>query len=168
MDSISVNLENLSEQERDSLMKLIEKANKSQSKVWKPEMNEKYWAVIIDGSIVFHLWKNDYFDNGVYNIGNCFRTEEEAKEEVTRLKMLKRWKDLSIDSGEEDNPWDGNTTHWYVFVSSYDKQICLGLVSGVCDANIFFPTKEACEAAVNELGEDNVKKYILGIKEDCK
>lgn len=161
MDSISVNLENLSEQERESLMKLIEKANKPKSKVWKPKTGERYWSISMEGAILSYVWDNNYFDNKLYDVDNVFR-EEEAREEVIRRKMLKRWKDLSIESGEDGNPWDGNSFHWYAYLD--EDNVRISCLDSTHDANIFFQTREACEAAIGELGKDNVKKYILGIK----
>lgn len=38
-NNITVNMENLSEEEREQLMKLIKKSNKPKSKILKPEYN---------------------------------------------------------------------------------------------------------------------------------
>ena len=81
MDNITVNMENLSEEERASLVALIEKANKPQSKVWKPKEGDAYFFVWSDGTV----------------IGDCFRTKEEAEEKVKELKVKAKWKRLSIE-----------------------------------------------------------------------
>ena len=165
MDSISVNLENLSEQERESLMKLIEKANKSKSKVWKPtHKRETYYSIKGTGNVVTYVWNDDDMDAKIYEIGNCFRTQTEAEEEVTRLKMLKYWKDLSIESGEDENPWDTYQYHFYVGYQHDIGQlrICSSKITQY--ESVCFKSENACRAAIKELGEDNVKKYILGIK----
>lgn len=79
MENITVNMENLSEEEREQLMKLIEKSNGSKRNVWKPEGNEKYFFVSGCGVINSCKWINDTTDNGYYEIGNCFKTKEEAE-----------------------------------------------------------------------------------------
>ena len=78
-NNITVNMENLSEEERDQLIRLIQKSNGSKGMVWKPEYDEWYFYVSGYGVIGSNVWINDYTDNGYYEIGNCFKTEEEAK-----------------------------------------------------------------------------------------
>ena len=43
MDEIKLNMENLTKEEREQLLKLVEKANRKESKVWKPKYNDKYY-----------------------------------------------------------------------------------------------------------------------------
>lgn len=50
-NNISVNLENLSEKEREQLMKLIKKSNKPKSKILKPEYNEIYFFISEYGDV---------------------------------------------------------------------------------------------------------------------
>ena len=166
MKEIKLNLENLTDAEREQLMDLVEKANKSKSKVWKPERGDKYWCIGWAGAVLSDKWLNKIDDKEAYAIGNCFRTEEEIKEEITRRKMLKRWKDLSIESGEDDNPWDGNSLHWYAYLDYFHGE-CLACFGSKYDRYdiTYFPTRKACEEAIKELGKENVKKYILGVKE---
>lgn len=164
MTEIKLNLENLTDAERKKLMWLVEKANKPKSEVWKPEYGKQYWYIGWAGYVQSGAWLNNSDQKDTYAIGNCFRTREEAEEEVTRRKMLKRWKDFSILSGEDDNPWDGTSKHYCACLNEEDN-VRVAYVMCVHDANTFFATRKACEEAVEELGEENVKKYILGVKE---
>ena len=55
-------MENLSENEREQLMKLVKKANEQKnSNVWKPEINETYWYVS-DRKIDYYDYVNDQTD----------------------------------------------------------------------------------------------------------
>ena len=56
--NITINMENLSQEERTALLSLIEKANKPKSKVWKPESDEMYYYSCSDGFIKEATWDN--------------------------------------------------------------------------------------------------------------
>ena len=56
---------------------------------WKPEMGQTYYRVGSDGFVYDDTWVNDSaVDNGRFEIGNCFQTEEEAKRVIEYLKAL--------------------------------------------------------------------------------
>lgn len=163
MDEIKLNLENLSEAERKQLIALVEKANKPKSKIWKPEYGE-YYLICSGGNIGRMLWYGDNSDKGAYEIGNVFPTKEEADEELTRRKILTKWKRLSIEAGEDENPWDGNHEHFFIYFDVVRDKLVTKAFTGVHMASIFFPSEESLDNAIEEIGEDNVKKYILDVK----
>ena len=60
-----------------------------ESNRWKPEESQKYYYVGNAGSVYDDNWANGSpVDNGRFEIGNCFQTEEEAKQVVEYLKAL--------------------------------------------------------------------------------
>lgn len=67
-NTITLNMENLSEDEREQLMKLVEKANKMR----KPENGEQYYIIYSYGGIDLCVWCDTKEDKGRYSIGNCF------------------------------------------------------------------------------------------------
>ena len=49
-------------------------------KPWKPQYNEEYWFVGLNGHIYSDaFYKNRLYGINLYKIGNCYRTEAEAK-----------------------------------------------------------------------------------------
>lgn len=164
MNEIKLNMSNLSNEERKQLTALIEKANKSKSKVWKPEENKVYYYISWCGEIGFSV-NSTHLDDTCYEIGNAFQTKEEAEEEITRRKIIAKWKRLSIEAGEDDNEWDTDNIHWYCYYSHAFKKPECAYCQNVKDSSVFFPTRESLIEAISIIGEDNVKKYILGIKE---
>lgn len=52
---------------------------KTQSYVYKPKFNERYYSIGTDGDIETGTWLNDFLDYTLYKIGNCYRTPEAAK-----------------------------------------------------------------------------------------
>lgn len=170
MDTISINLENLNEEDRKLLMSLIEKGNTPKPtpkcNAWKPEDAETVYAILSNEEIFISTYNHlDSYLCKVYELGNLFSTQEAAKEDIKRRKILKRWKDLSVESGETENPWDCKSQHWFISCRVSSKQITYYSTAYEYYEGVFFSSKESAEAAVNEIGEDNVKKYILNIKE---
>lgn len=163
MNEIKINMDNLSEDERNQLMKLIEKTNEPKSRVWRPECGECYYYINACGAVCASRWTEVGLDNECYDIGNVFRTKEEAAEEVKRRKILAKWKRLSIESGEASNEWNKKNEHWFVFFLYNKIEVTFGIA--IKSEATYFQTKESILNAIEDIGEENVKKYILGIKE---
>ena len=104
-NNISVNLENLSEEEREQLMKLIQKSNGCKRKVWKPEYGEFYFYISKYGAVGNSIWENDHVDNGCYGIGNCFKTEEEAEFSLEKAKVETELRRFAEKNNEYEIDW---------------------------------------------------------------
>ena len=72
MDEIKVNLENLTDAEREQLLSIIEKANKPKNKVWKPKYGEYYWYINEFGYIYRTHNTNSNFDEWHIASGNYY------------------------------------------------------------------------------------------------
>ena len=113
-ENITINLEGLNKEEREQLLRLVEKA-KRPKKIWKPECGEWYWYIGSDGQISHCEWANDRIDRGRYSMGNCFRTKEEAEfaREKQKIKTeLQRFADKYNDPDQEE--WDGENYHYKI------------------------------------------------------
>ena len=164
-DKITISMENLTKEEREQLMKLVKKASEGkESKIWKPKDGQGYYT-IFNGEICNYYWNGVSFDEQAFAVGDVFLTREEAVEELERRKILTQWKRLSVEAGEEENPWDANNCHWYVFYKSNLKEIDIDFYSEFNLGIVYFPSLESLENAIQIIGEENVKKYILGVKE---
>lgn len=60
------------------------------SGVFKPEYKEDYWYIDNDGGVYSDLWENYNFDKNIYSIGNCFPTEQLARDTVRALKLIQK------------------------------------------------------------------------------
>lgn len=164
MNELKVNFENLTEEERAELLKLVEKANKPKSKVWKPERGETYYCSW--GGIVYNNYCNsDFIDNNRYAIGNCFKTEEEAQNAVERLKIraeLQRY----ADEHNEPIDWENNNQEkWYIHFNYYNKTVGCGCITMARDCfQIYFTSEEIAKAAVQAVGEERIKKYLFEVE----
>ncbi|MBR6271373.1 MAG: hypothetical protein IKR26_04395 [Lachnospiraceae bacterium] len=148
----------------ERLAKLREEMNKPEygGRRWKPKAGDTYCCLPSDGNVAELHFDSEY-DLDVYAHGNCFKTEEEARFEAERRKVIAELSDFA--EGDEA-VWDGNTGHWKIYYSFSEKKICYGRYFVMKEAVLYFPSAEAAKAAVEAVGEDRVKKYYLGIKED--
>jgi len=53
-------------------------------KPWKPKFEESYYSVGVDGAVEHGTWLNDFLDYSLYKIGNCYRTIEEARYNMSK------------------------------------------------------------------------------------
>lgn len=59
---------------------LAEKIKEKENEIWKPKNGEEYFYINDDGSIENTDWVDkNLSDKCSYELGNCFKTEEEAE-----------------------------------------------------------------------------------------
>ena len=164
-NNITVNMENLSEEEREQLMKIIKKSNGCKRKVWKPECNKKYW--IINGfRVVDSSWNNDNVDYGCYEIGNCFKTEKEAKFALEKLKVEAELRRFAEENNECEIDWtDKKHEKWFIFYNCKEEIIDTLYVYDLCICNICFTSEEIARQAIKSIGEERLKKYYFGVED---
>lgn len=67
---------------------LVGTTNEPKSERWRAEMNAKYYFVNGSGNVIAYLEADTVTDNMRYNIGNYFRTKEEAQVMADKFKAL--------------------------------------------------------------------------------
>ena len=164
-NNITVNMENLSEEEREQLMKIIKKSNGSKRKVWKPECNKNYW--IINGfRVVNSSWDNDNVDYRRYEIGNCFKTEKEAKFALEKLKVEAELRRFAEENNECEIDWTDRKQNKWLICYNYDsKNIDTGYDDTLRTHYIYFSSKEIAKQAIKHIGEERLKKYYFRIED---
>lgn len=165
MDNVTIDMNNLTEREREQLLTLVAKANKG-SKVYVPEDGEKYWIILTSGTLSNYTWRGDCFDHGLLAIGNCFKTREEAKFEVERLKVIKELKDYALKYNEHEIDWkDENKGKWCIYYSYSYSTVLSDVTSSIGLSTVYFTSSQIAGNAIKAIGEDRLKKYYFGIEE---
>lgn len=166
MNNITVNMENLKPEEREQLLKLIEKANKkdAEPKVWKPKDGDKYY--FIDSSkISSYDWTSHDVDKKLYAIGNCFRTEEKAKFAIEKLKVIVELKRFAQEHNKYKIDWNSDQDKYSIYFDTKEKTIDIDY-NIRCKANdIYFTSREIARAAIEAIGEVRLKKYYFEVKD---
>lgn len=56
--------------------------------IWKPKYDEYYYYFTDTQGIMVGKWKNNPTDSWRYDFGNCFKSYEEAKEAINKIKNV--------------------------------------------------------------------------------
>lgn len=141
------------------------KIYKEPNKKWQPKQCEIYYSILANGSIDYTTYdSNNRIDKQRLNSGNCFKTGEEAQCMLEKIKIINKLRELSNIKFNDDCKKE----HYVISYNNESKKI-------ICDVhrlfirelpfNIFFATKEDCENAVKEIGEENLKKYYFDVED---
>ena len=140
-----------------------------QSKRWKPKYKETYYYVEPDGDIACCGWMTTLydrpFDDWHYLTGNCFKTVEEAEEYKNQIEYTARYKNY-IEEHSEPIYWNnGFQIKYYAIVNCITGEIDTDVSNTwIKQGVIYASSKEIIRDAINEIGIDNFKKYVLGVK----
>ena len=141
---------------------IIEAKNVKEQNEW-PQPGDRYYTIQSIGGISDNMWTNCPVDNQLAEIGNCFRTKEDAEFEVERLKVLAEMKKFAEP---EDTVWDGYNEHWSIHYNSMVYKD----IDYTCRTNdkyndIYFESEEKAMECVKAIGADRIKKYYLRVEE---
>ena len=133
--------------------------------VWDIKLGCEYWYIDSLGSIKSCRWLNSESDNKRRNFCNMFLTYEEAEFEAERRKVEA---ELIKLGGTRDmmSLGDENVYKYFMVYDMCAKGIYTYYYYSTNHlGQIFFKTKGACQSAIQEIGEDRIKKYIFNVKE---
>lgn len=95
---------------------------------WKPEMRHDYYYISGVGHVYDDTWANGSpIDNGRFEIGNCFKTEEETEQVVEYLKAL------AVVRGDSTSKFIKGCRNWRVYYDSVYNY--LAIESNLSDIN---------------------------------
>lgn len=128
---------------------------------WKPEMHQVYRYINTNSSVSGSTWTDDYFDNGRFEIGNCFQTKEEAERVVKYLKAL------AVVRGDATKKFVKGENNWYVYYDTDSNSIHSSISCSMLDNGIFglpyFATKEDAQRSIEQ--HKNEWLTIFGIED---
>lgn len=128
---------------------------------WKPEMHQVYRYINTDSSVSGSTWTDDYFDDGRFEIGNCFQTEEEAERVVEYLKAL------AVVRGDATTKFINGNRNWYVYYDTNSNLLCSSISCSMLDNGIFglpyFATNEDVRRSIEAHKDEWLT--IFGIEE---
>lgn len=163
MKEIKVNLDNLTNEERETLLKLVEKGNKINK---KRERLETYYFIDDKGAI---CWEHTLgtVNEVRYRLGNYFKTKEEAEFARNKQLIYQQLKDYALEHTTEEFDWTNpNQFKWFIRYDNKYKSIVYTWTRYSIDLNqIYFTSEKIAKDAVEKVGEDNIKKYLFGVEE---
>lgn len=162
--SLNVNMENLTEEERNQLLALVKKSME-EKKVWKPKDDEIYYYITAIGDIKRkEYYSPSFYDNLCYEIGNCYRTEEEA---VVALEKQIITTKLKRFAQEHNDKIDWKNKRWkYCIAYDYTTAKVIYMSAMTSKRNdIYFTSAEIAQQAIDTIGADLLKKYYFEVEE---
>lgn len=167
MEEIKVNLDNLTNEERETLLKLVEKGNRQVKRRWRGGENDTYYSVSNCGDITSDYEYGCAYDKQSYRLGNYFKTEEEAVFARERQLVYQQLSDYALEHNTELIDWNNyNQLKWCINYAYAHEELKYCWSGFTRDINqIYFTSEEIAKAAVKEIGEDNIKKYLFGVGE---
>ena len=132
---------------------------KLENKRWRAEKGEKYWFVCHDGVIDFNEEDDDRIDEGCYNRGNYFKTEEEAELYDKKQLITQRVKDIALRLGvptEEDWKRQEDVKYSILFNPVKDS-LAQSADIYIKAQSIYCLDKNFLKVCLEEIGEENLK-----------
>lgn len=160
------NLDNLTEDEKETFNRLVEKANRK-SKVFKPEKNKNYYFITANGVVEYQNWDEDCYDDACYELGNCFETEEQAEFAIEKQKVYMELKRYALEHNEREIDWSNIYQAKWCIIFNHIENL-LQIRNYTCNeqiGQIYFTSKEIAQNAIQKIGEDRIKKYLFEVKD---
>ena len=147
---------------------------------WEVVEEKKKWWIPKDGQLFYfanstlsimgkYYNENDTIDKRRIAIGNCFQTIEQAQYMVEKLKVIHELEKFAYENNSEEIDWNNHRQEKYlVFYSSNKKEVCIDSVcfSYFSPFVFYFTREEIAKKAIETIGEERIKKYYFGIKEE--
>lgn len=122
-----------------------------------PQEDDMFWFIDTFGKPVGSTWGESITNRQLIEIGNMFRTKEQAEFEVEKLKVLVELRKFSVPFKR-----GGNYTFNYYHE---DEKIVNVYASGDYQeiGTLYFESNEEMNRAIQTVGEERIKKYIFGV-----
>lgn len=142
----------------------IEKIPQKPKSVWDLKYGDDYWYINSFG----HVRKTSYGLEDDFKrmieFGNAFLTEKEARFEVERRKC----EAVLLKYGTRDmrSLGDINAHKYFIVYNNYYHEIIISFnQSANSQGTIYFESSELAHKAIEEVGQDRLKKYVFNVKE---
>ena len=130
---------------------------------WKPEMEQRYYYVCSNGRVSEYVWLGSQrLDYDRFEIGNCFKTKEEAEKAVEYLKAL------AVVRGDSTVKFTKRKSNYYVvYNTTYNcldvSDNCYLIKNGIFGIP-YFDTEEDARRSIEQ--HKNEWLTIFGVKEE--
>ena len=129
---------------------------------WKPKMDQEYYCLGNNSSVIPDDWCDLDIDRDRFKIGNCFQTEEEAEQVIEYLKAL------AVVRGDATKKFVKGERNWFVFYNVTADYLDFGYDYSDIRNGVFglplFATEEDAQRSI-ELHK-NEWLTIFGVKEE--
>ena len=124
-----------------------------------PQEDDIFWLINTFGKPVESTWGESITNRQLIEIGNMFRTKEQAEFAVEKLKVEAELRKFSrpFEIGKR------NTEFYYWHESG--RVMFNYFKTCQTQGSIYFESEEKARQAIKSVGEERIKKYIFGVEE---
>lgn len=139
--------------------------------LWKPKVGQPYHYINDAGCTDHSYWNNYYSENYYYDIGNIFKTKEEAQEALDTGWVAKRKAEVKIlrfiaeNDLEFEPDWDNEGAYKYYVYYSHDNRGFQVAESCRRQYSIlpYFKSKEDAQKVIDAMTPE--LKILFGVRE---
>ena len=132
------------------------------------EESEEYWGLDVDGELIFDRWTGCKYDEDCFEVGNMFKTAQEAKKERDKRILLTRFRQFRDKCNGDWKPdWKSDlkgSVNYFIerYYVDGKEEWCSEWYRRVNNFHLFgyFKNKEDCDRAI-ELFGDEIKRLYL-------
>lgn len=161
-------IKNLTEAEEKEFYRLVgkmngEKPDKEQGvKVRKPRQSEEYFCISNDGAVIQSRWTNDSLDEGRWELGNVFFTEESAW-----LAREKRKVEVELERYAKEHNAPTLEDSYFILHDEYNEELDYDVWADYRPQGaVGFTSKQLVFDAIESIGRDRIIKYIFGVESE--
>lgn len=165
-EQITVNLNNLTEEEREQFKTLVDKGRGKSSRescVWKPKKGEVYYYINDCNVSIADFWNNVYVDKDRWKIGNIFKTEKEAEFAREKKKV-----EVELERYAREHNGSIRSDSFYLLYNNKSGEKLDYDVWSTCkpQGGVQFTSKQLVFDAIEAIGKDRILKYIFGVESE--
>ena len=122
---------------------------------WRAEKGERYYLISNEGSIGHNFEDSRPYNNYQYNVGNYFKTSEEAENYKKHLIITQKLKDIALRLNNT------SVYPYFIYLNSYGELTTACQTTKIVGA-IYCTNHKFLETCIKEIGEKELIEYIKG------
>lgn len=147
------------EETLNNLKTKVEELKKSKNgfgptpKDWKPKRGEKYWTAYYNLNPTFFICDEREISKNIIKYNRIFKTKEECQ----------LYCDIQRAFRDSSREFKYNSNNYYIWYDHVNKKIKHDCLFSVQHKDIYFDSEEAVQNLIDKFGEENIKRYYLGV-----
>lgn len=151
---------NLQEEIKALKQRISELEQQAEQEKEFPKRGDKYHFIEANGRIDWFQWDESSFGLRAQDLGNIYKTDEEAQFVREKLKVEAELRKFSRPFKEGEN------RNWFILWNTYEQDVEIDWAASlVRQGTIYFESKEKVQQAISTVGEERIKKYLFGVED---
>ena len=127
------------------------------------EESEEYWGLDIDGELIFDRWTGCKYDEDCFEVGNMFKTAQEAKKERDKRILLTRFRQFRDKcNGDWEPDFDNNSGKHFISLNHRTNVLKIHFSCNLEDFNLFgyFRKESDAKRAIELFGDEIIRLWV--------